>query len=98
QQAGSGETNTRRAARNGASSSGTGAKKTRRHRASAEEVERQKEMALAAAKALKANFSKGDVMKKAGSDVDLGRALVLLVADGKLAKKGDRRLTRYWVK
>ena len=37
-------------------------------------------------------------MSKSGSKVDLGRALSLLVADGKLTKKGDRRMTRYWVK
>jgi hypothetical protein len=70
----------------------------RRKRASPEEVKRQKDTALAAAKALKPGFSKGDVMKKSASKVDLGRALSLLVADGKLSKKGDRRLARYWVK
>jgi hypothetical protein len=61
-------------------------------------VTRQKEIALSAAKGLKPGFSKGDVMSKSGSKVDLGRALSLLVADGKLTKKGDRRMTRYWVK
>jgi|SRR5882724_6179448 len=70
----------------------------RRRRASPEEVARQKEIALAAAKGLKPGFSKSDVMSKSGSKVDLGRALSLLVADGKLTKKGDRRMTRYWVK
>jgi hypothetical protein len=70
----------------------------RRKRATAEEVQKQKDIALAAAKGLKAGFSKGDVMKKAGSKVDLGRALALLVAEGKLTKKGDRRMTRYWVR
>jgi hypothetical protein len=70
----------------------------RRRRASPQEVKRQKDVALAAAKSLKPGFSKGDVMKKSGSKVDLGRALSLLVADGKLSKKGDRRLARYWVK
>jgi hypothetical protein len=70
----------------------------RRKRASPQEVKRQKDAALAASKALKPGFSKGDVMRKSGSKVDLGRALSLLVADGKLSKKGDRRLARYWVK
>jgi hypothetical protein len=70
----------------------------RRKRATAEEVQKQKDAALIAAKALKSGFSKGDVMKKAGSKVDLGRALALLVAEGKLTKKGDRRMTRYWVR
>jgi hypothetical protein len=70
----------------------------RRKRASPQEVKRQKDAAFAAAKALKPGFSKGDVMRKSGSKVDLGRALSLLVADGKLSKKGDRRLARYWVK
>jgi hypothetical protein len=37
-------------------------------------------------------------MKKSGSKVDLGRALTLLVKDGKLTMKGDRRLARYSVK
>lgn len=59
---------------------------------------RQKDTALAASKALKPGFSKGDVMSKSGSKIDLGRALSLLVAEGKLIKKGDRRMTRYWVK
>jgi hypothetical protein len=75
-----------------------GAGGRRRRRASPEEVSRQKEIALSAAKGLKPGFSKGDVMSKSGSKVDLGRALSLLVADGKLTKKGDRRMTRYWVK
>jgi hypothetical protein len=75
-----------------------GATGRRRRRASPEEVARQKEVALAASKGLKPGFSKGDVMSKSGSKVDLGRALSLLVADGKLTKKGDRRMTRYWVK
>jgi hypothetical protein len=70
----------------------------RRHRAPPEEVQRQKDVALAAAKSLKPGFNKGDVMKKSGSKVDLGRALSLLVAEGKLAKKGDRRRTTYSVK
>src|SRR4051794_5786937 len=72
--------------------------KARRQRSSADEVQRQKDIALTTAKALKANFSKGDVMRKSGSKVDLGRALTLLVAEGKLRKKGDRRLTRYSMK
>src|SRR5437899_20501 len=50
----------------------------RRKRSSSEEVQRQKDIALAAAKALKPGFGKGDVMKKAGSTIDLGRALSLL--------------------
>lgn len=70
----------------------------RRKRASSEEVERLKETVVAAAKQLKPGFSKSDVMKKSRSKVDLGRALALVVADGKLIKKGDRRLTRYWLK
>jgi hypothetical protein len=70
----------------------------RRKRASSEEVERLKETVLVAAKQLKPGFSKSDVMRKSRSKVDLGRALALVVADGKLTKKGDRRLTRYWMK
>ena len=70
----------------------------RRRRASPDEVAKQKEAALAAARGLRPGFSKGDVMSKSGSKVDLGRALSLLVSEGKLTKKGDRRMTRYWVK
>ena len=70
----------------------------RRRRASPDEVAKQKDTALSAAKGLRPGFSKGDVMSKSGSKVDLGRALSLLVAEGKLTKKGDRRMTRYWVK
>jgi len=70
----------------------------RRRRASPQEVAKQKETAFVAAKGLKPGFSKSDVMNKSGSKTDLGRALSLLVADGKLTKKGDRRMTRYWVK
>ena len=84
-------------------SPGIGASRTppnigRRKRSSATEVEEQRRRALVAAKALKGGFSKGDVMRKSGSKVDLGRALFLLVSDGELTKKGDRRNTRYWVK
>jgi hypothetical protein len=69
-----------------------------RRRSSAEEIQRQKDVALAAAKALKGGFSKADVMKKSGSNVDLGRPLSLLVREGKLIKKGDRRTTRYSIR
>ncbi len=70
----------------------------RRRSASPDEVAKQKETAYSAARGLKPGFSKGDVMSKSGSKVDLGRALSLLVQEGKLTKKGDRRMTRYWVK
>jgi hypothetical protein len=70
----------------------------RRKRSSSDEVQQQKDTALGAAKRLKPGFSKSDVMKKARSTVDLGRALALLVADGELTKKGERRKTRYWVR
>ena len=70
----------------------------RRRRASPDEVAKQKDAAFIAAKSLKPGFSKGDVMSKSGAKVDLGRALSLLVAEGKLTKKGDRRMTRYWVR
>lgn len=70
----------------------------RRKRASSEEVQHLKETVLTAARQLKPGFSKSDVMKKARSRVDLGRAIALVVSDGKLIKKGDRRLTRYWLR
>jgi hypothetical protein len=89
---------TAKARSRGASTVASNASGKRRRRASPDEVQKLKEMALSAAKALKSDFSKGDVMKRSGSKVDLGRALTLLVADGKLSKKGDRRLTRYTVK
>jgi hypothetical protein len=98
QKVGTAERQRRGATRSGVSSVAGGSATKRRRRASAEEVERLKEVALAAARALKSDFSKGDVMKKSGSKVDLGRALSLLVAEGKLSKKGNRRLTQYAVK
>jgi hypothetical protein len=74
------------------------AKTGKRYRASAEEVASQKRLALDTARTLKPGFAKRDVMKKSGSKTDLGRALSLLVAEGKLTKKGDRRKTRYTVR
>ncbi len=72
--------------------------KGRRRRATADEVQAQKDLALNTAKKLDPGFSKSDVMKKSGSKEDLGRALSLLVNEGKLIRKGERRLARYWVK
>ncbi len=69
----------------------------RRHRATAQEVQHLKDLALETARSLSPGFRKGDVMKRSGSRTDLGRALSLLVKEGKLAKKGDRRKARYWV-
>lgn len=74
------------------------ATKSRRRRATADEVQAQKDLALMTAKKLEPGFSKSDLMKKAGSKEDLGRALSLLVNEGKLSRKGERRLARYWVK
>ena len=70
----------------------------RRHRASAAEVQAQKKLALDTSKTMKPGFSKGELMQKCDSTVDLGRALTLLVAEGKLRKQGERRMTRYWLK
>jgi hypothetical protein len=67
----------------------------RKLRSTAGEIQKQKDLAYAFAEVLRKDFSKGDLMKKSGSKVDLGRALSLLVAEGKLRKTGDRRLTRY---
>jgi len=69
----------------------------RRRRSTAEEVQQLKDLALETARSLSPGFRKGDVMKRSGSRVDLGRALSLLVKEGKLSKKGDRRKARYWV-
>jgi hypothetical protein len=82
---------------------GTGAaakplRRARRHRASAAQVQAQKKLALDTAKSLRPGFAKSEVMKKSGSKIDLGRALSLLVKNGKLTRKGDRRKARYWVK
>src|SRR5689334_21066151 len=83
-----------RAARNGASPRRRpgrplppAASSGRRHRSTAEEVQKLKDLALEAARGLEPGFRKGDVMKRSGSRVDLGRALSLLVKEGKLAKK-----------
>jgi len=68
----------------------------RRTRASAAEVQRQKDVAFGIAKMLSPGFRKRDVMKRSDSKVDLGRALSLLVREGKLSRKGSRRAARYW--
>ena len=81
-----------------ASAPARAARPSRRHRASPSEVAAQKQLAYDTARTLRGGFSKGEVMRKSGSSVDLGRALTLLVAEGRLRKQGDRRLTRYWVK
>jgi hypothetical protein len=73
------------------------AKGGRRRRSTAEEVQQLKDLALETARSLSPGFRKGDVMKRSGSRTDLGRALSLLVKEGKLSKKGDRRKARYWV-
>ncbi len=67
----------------------------KRHRASPDEVQKQKDLALETAKRLTAGFSKGDVMRESGASVNLGRALSLLVEEGKLTRKGEKRLARY---
>lgn len=72
--------------------------KGRRRRATADEVQAQKDRALEAANKLEPGFSKSDLMKKTGSKEDLGRALSLLVNEGLLIRRGERRLARYWVK
>ncbi len=69
----------------------------KRRRSSADEVQKQKDLALEAAKRLPAGFSKGDVMRESGAAVNLGRALSLLVEEGKLTRKGEKRLARYSV-
>src|SRR5262245_51978372 len=73
------------------------AKGGRRRRSTAEEVQELKDLALETARSLSPGFRKGDVMKRSGSRTDLGRVLSLLVKEGKLSKKGDRRKARYWV-
>lgn len=70
----------------------------RRHRATAAEVQDQKKLALDTAKTMAPGFSKGDLMHRCGSSIDLGRALTMLVAEGRLRKQGERRMTRYWVR
>src|SRR5262245_12682726 len=77
---------------------GTSGPRRRFGRATAAEVQNQKELAFEAARKLSPGFRKGDVMTQSGSNVDLGRALGLLVKEGRLLQKGDRRKARYWVK
>jgi hypothetical protein len=70
----------------------------RKKRASAAEVQAEKDAVFAIAKQLAQGFAKSDVTKKARSKAGVGRMLALLVAEGKLTKKGDRRLTKYSVR
>ena len=69
-----------------------------RHRASAEEVKRYKDLALSTAKQMPPGFSKGDLMRRTGGKVDMGRFIGLLVDEGLLTRKGERRNARYWLK
>jgi hypothetical protein len=75
----------------------------KRRRASPEEVSALKTLAMNIATTLTPGFAKGDVNAKGGVDslgerLDFGRTLSLLVEDGKLIRKGERRNARYWVK
>ncbi len=70
----------------------------KRPRASAAEVKRYKDLAFATAKRMPPGFSKGELMKRTGGKIDMGRYLTLLVDEGLLTRQGDRRSTRYWVK
>ena len=70
----------------------------KRYRASAEEVKRYKDLAFATAKKMPPGFSKGELMKRTGGKIEMGRYLTLLVEEGRLTRQGDRRSTRYWVK
>jgi hypothetical protein len=70
----------------------------KRRRSTAEEVQRYKDMAFRTARQMPPGFSKGDLMKRTGGKVDMGRFLGLLVDEGLLTRQGERRSTRYWVK
>jgi hypothetical protein len=70
----------------------------KRHRSTAEEVQRYKDLALRTARQMPPGFSKGNLMKRTGGKVDMDRFLGLLVDEGLLTRKGERRSTRYWVK
>jgi len=69
----------------------------KRHRSSAEEVQAQKDKVLAIAAKLPAGFAKGNVAERIGGEFDPGRALGLLVDEGKLIRTGERRNTTYTV-
>ncbi len=69
-----------------------------RTRAPRRELQRQKDAVLSAAKVLQPAFRKADVTKKTGLTGNLSRALSELVVEGKLVRKGDRNLARYWAK
>lgn len=70
----------------------------RRPRARTSEVERQKELVLGAARALGAGFARKDIVAATGLEDDATRVLALLVKEGKLEKRGERRLTTYTLK
>lgn len=71
---------------------------SRRPRARAADVERQKELVLEAAQNLGPRFAKKDVVAATGLTDDATRVLALLVKEGKLEKRGERRLTTYSLK
>ncbi len=67
-----------------------------RLRRSSGEIEKQKDAVLRAAGILTPGFRKSDVTKHAALDVNVSRALGLLVAEGKLRREGERGSARYW--
>lgn len=70
----------------------------KRHRATAEEIKRYKDLAFSTAKQMPPGFSKGELMRRTGGKVDMSRFLGMLVEEGLLTRKGERRNARYWVK
>jgi len=69
----------------------------KRPRATADEVAQRKAAVLKVlSDSPETKFSKGDIEKALGSDVD-SRTLALLVESGAVKKEGDKRMTRYWV-
>lgn len=68
----------------------------RKPRATEEEMAKRKADVVAAFPKLPVPFAKADVMKLV-PDVE-SRTLALLVKDGKLTQKGEKKNTKYWVK
>ena len=74
---------------------GTSSNRPMSGRAPRGEIQRQKDAVMTIAGAPPSGFRKADIVEKTGLNVNVSRALSLLVTEGKLARKGDRNQARY---
>lgn len=76
----------------------SGRTRAKRTRASVDEIVNRKARMLAVVKRRRAWFGRREVAKQLKSDPNPSRTLTLLVADGHLKKRGERRARQYLVR